>query len=312
MARIISLETASTNCSVSVYQGSELLVLKEDPSPAYTHGELLHVFMDEALREAGLQWADLDAVAVSKGPGSYTGLRIGVAAAKGLCFALGIPLIAVETLKSMAYQFKDAEGVLIPMLDARRMEAYVAVFDADHNPIGPTRAEIISADSFSKWTAQGPVHLLGSGAEKCREVLKHPNFHFHTGILPGSKKWGCWPPTALKKECLKISLTLNPFTSKTLSCRKRSSRPSSGSGFGMNFALWEWNFNTFLVKALFQSFHNMKMRPPEIGILGPESEGEIHRAVGKLAHIDLGCRSFKNAFVCSADLQKDFLGFLDV
>ena len=106
MARIISLETASTNCSVSVYQGSELLAIREDPSPDYTHGELLHVFMDEAMREAGLQWADLQAVAVSKGPGSYTGLRIGVAAAQGLCFALGIHLIAIETLKSIAFQCK--------------------------------------------------------------------------------------------------------------------------------------------------------------------------------------------------------------
>lgn len=221
MARIISLETASTNCSVSIYQGSELLALKEDPSPAYTHGELLHVFMDGALHEAGLQWADLDAVAVSKGPGSYTGLRIGVAAAKGLCFALGIPLIAVETLRSMAYQFKDAEGVLIPMLDARRMEAYVAVFDADHNPIGPTRAEIISADSFSKWTAQGQVHLLGSGAEKCREVLTHPNFKFHTDILPGSKEVGLLAADRFEKKLFEDVAYFEPFYLKDFILQKK-------------------------------------------------------------------------------------------
>jgi tRNA threonylcarbamoyladenosine biosynthesis protein TsaB len=190
MARIISLETASTNCSVSVYEASELLALREDPSPAYTHGELLHVFMEEAMGEAGLQWTDLEAVAVSKGPGSYTGLRIGVAAAKGLCFSLGIPLIAVETLRSMASQCQDAEGVLIPMLDARRMEAYVAVFDAGHRQVEPTRAEIITVDSFSKWSRQGPVHLLGNGAEKCRELLTHPNFQFHPGVQPGSREIG--------------------------------------------------------------------------------------------------------------------------
>ncbi len=122
MATLINLETASTNCSVSVYRGNELLALREDPSPEYTHGELLHVFMDEAMQQAGLAWSELDAVSVSKGPGSYTGLRIGVAAAKGLCFALDLPLIAVPTLESMAAQVQIGDGVLIPMLDARRME----------------------------------------------------------------------------------------------------------------------------------------------------------------------------------------------
>ena len=174
MARIISLETASTNCSVSVYQGSELLAIREDPSPDYTHGELLHVFMDEAMREAGLHWADLEAVAVSKGPGSYTGLRIGVAAAKGLCFALGIPLIAVETLKSMAFQFKGAEGVLIPMLDARRMEAYVAVFDAEHKQIGPTRAEIISGIPFQNGPLRVPCIFWETGLRNVGKSLHIP------------------------------------------------------------------------------------------------------------------------------------------
>lgn len=190
MARIISLETASTNCSVCIYDENTLLALREDPSPSYTHGELLHVFMEEAMTEAGLHWSDLDAVAVSKGPGSYTGLRIGVASAKGLCFSLGIPLIAVETLKGMALQIQDADGVLIPMLDARRMEAYVAIFDSRHNQIGPTRAEVITADSFSQWVARGPVHLLGNGVKKCREVLTHPNFQFHTEVQPGSREIG--------------------------------------------------------------------------------------------------------------------------
>jgi tRNA threonylcarbamoyladenosine biosynthesis protein TsaB len=107
-----------------------------------------------------------------------------------LCFALGIPLIAVETLKSMAFQFQDAEGVLIPMLDARRMEAYVAVFDAVHNQIGPTRAEVITSESFAKWVGKGPVHLLGNGADKCREILTHPNFRYHPEVQPRSREIG--------------------------------------------------------------------------------------------------------------------------
>ena len=119
MALIISLETASTNCSVSVYRDKELLSMREDPSPEYSHDALLHVFMKEAMEEAGLAWTDLEAVAVSKGPGSFTGLRIGVAAAKGLCFSLDIPLIGIPTLQSMASQIAISGGVLIPMLDAR-------------------------------------------------------------------------------------------------------------------------------------------------------------------------------------------------
>lgn len=222
MARILSLETASTNCSVSIYDGEVLLALREDPSPSYTHGELLHVFMDEALQEAGLQWADLEAVAVSKGPGSYTGLRIGVASAKGLCFALGIPLIAVETLKSMAFQFKDtAGGVIIPMLDARRMEAYVAVYDAKYNQIGPTRAEIISADSFSKWTEKGPVHLLGNGAEKCRAVLTHPHFHFHTELFPGSREIGLLAADRFEKGLFEDVAYFEPFYLKDFILQKK-------------------------------------------------------------------------------------------
>ena len=131
MAVILNLETASTNCSVSVYRDKELLSLREDPSPEYSHYALLHVFMKEAMEEAGLAWTDLEAVAVSKGPGSFTGLRIGVAAAKGLCFSLDIPLIGIPTLQSMASQIAISGGVLIPMLDARRMEVYAAVYDRD-------------------------------------------------------------------------------------------------------------------------------------------------------------------------------------
>ncbi|MDX1332316.1 MAG: tRNA (adenosine(37)-N6)-threonylcarbamoyltransferase complex dimerization subunit type 1 TsaB [Robiginitalea sp.] len=190
MAWIINLETASTNCSVSIYQGRDLRALREDPSPEYTHGELLHVFMEEALKDAGLQASDLDAVAVRQGPGSYTGLRIGVAAAKGLCFALDLPLIAVPTLESMAAQLEIESGVLIPMLDARRMEVYAAVYDPDGKEVASTRAEVVTEDSFASWAAAGPVHLLGNGAEKCREVLRHPNFRFHTELQPSARELG--------------------------------------------------------------------------------------------------------------------------
>ena len=223
MARIINLETASTNCSVSIYEGNQLLALREDPSPEYTHGELLHVFMEEALKEAGLQAPDLDAVAVSKGPGSYTGLRIGVAAAKGLCFALDLPLIAVPTLESMASQLKIDSGVLIPMLDARRMEVYAAVYDIHLNEVAPTRAEIIKEDSFARWATSGPVHLLGNGAEKCREVLTHPNFRFHTEIQPSARELGPLAAQRYEKGQIEDLAYFEPFYLKDFIAIKKKS-----------------------------------------------------------------------------------------
>ena len=223
MARIINLETASTNCSVSIYEGKQLLALKEDPSPEYTHGELLHVFMEEALKEAGLGPGELDAVAVSKGPGSYTGLRIGVAAAKGLCFALDLPLIAVPTLESMAAQLRVPSGVLIPMLDARRMEVYAAVYDSGHNEVGPTRAEIINEASFSRWAGEGPVHLLGNGAEKCRGVLTHPNFRFHPEIQPSARELGLLAAERYKKGQIENLAYFEPFYLKDFIVTKKKS-----------------------------------------------------------------------------------------
>ncbi|MEJ2584421.1 MAG: tRNA (adenosine(37)-N6)-threonylcarbamoyltransferase complex dimerization subunit type 1 TsaB [Robiginitalea sp.] len=221
MARIINLETASTNCSVSIYEGRKLIALREDPSPEYTHGELLHVFMEEALEEAGLKATDLHAVAVSKGPGSYTGLRIGVAAAKGLCFALDLPLIAVPTLESMATQLEIESGVLIPMLDARRMEVYAAVFNSSRKEVAPTRAEIITEDSFASWAAAGPVHVLGNGAQKCREVLRHPNFRFHTEIQPSARELGLLAADRYKKGQIEDLAYFEPFYLKDFIATKK-------------------------------------------------------------------------------------------
>jgi tRNA threonylcarbamoyladenosine biosynthesis protein TsaB len=223
MARIINLETASTNCSVSIYEGNRLLALREDPSPEYTHGELLHVFMEQALKEAELRVSDLDAVAVSKGPGSYTGLRIGVAAAKGLCFALDLPLIGVPTLESMASQLQIESGVLIPMLDARRMEVYAAVYDSLRKEVAPAWAEIITEDSFATWAKAGPVHLLGNGAEKCRGVLNHPNFHFHTDIQPSSRELGLLAAKRHEKGQIEDLAYFEPFYLKDFIAIKKKS-----------------------------------------------------------------------------------------
>lgn len=188
MATILHLETATTNCSVSIAKDGEMLVLKENNAANYSHSEQLHVFIKEALEEASLSFSDLDAVAISKGPGSYTGLRIGVSSAKGLCFSLDIPLISIPTLQSMAYQVDLKSGELvIPVLDARRMEVYSCVYNASYKEVRETRAEIIEEASFSEFVSDSKVYIIGSGAEKIRGVLEHPNFIFNESVVPSAK-----------------------------------------------------------------------------------------------------------------------------
>lgn len=188
MGLILNLETATTNCSVSVAKDGALLAIKEHDTPNYSHSEQLHVFMQEVLEQASISFANLDAIAVSKGPGSYTGLRIGVSAAKGLCFSLDIPLISVPTLQSMAFQAREAEvDFIIPLLDARRMEVYSCVFDGELKEVRPTKAEIIDAHSFQEFSRNGKVLLLGSGAEKCKEFLAH-NITFDTNVVPSARE----------------------------------------------------------------------------------------------------------------------------
>ncbi len=189
MAYILNLETATTNCSVSVAKKGKILAIKEHDTPNYSHSEQLHLFIEEVLKEAALVLADIDAIAVSMGPGSYTGLRIGVSAAKGLCFSLDVPLIAIETLKSMASQAKgEAFDFIIPLLDARRMEVYSKVFDTNLDEVRATKAEIIDEGSFSEYITKGKVLLLGSGAAKCQDVLPGAPIDYRLEVVPSAKE----------------------------------------------------------------------------------------------------------------------------
>ena len=189
MAIILNLETATTNCSVSVAKDGKLLAIKEHDTPNYSHSEQLHLFIQQILTEADLEVSKLDAIAVSKGPGSYTGLRIGVSAAKGLCFSLDVPLIAIATLKSMAYQVKQNNiDFIVPVLDARRMEVYSAVFNRHLRQVRETEAEIIDVHSFAQFAKKGNVLLVGNGAEKCSGHLRHPNFDFDTSVIPSARE----------------------------------------------------------------------------------------------------------------------------
>jgi tRNA threonylcarbamoyladenosine biosynthesis protein TsaB len=184
---ILCLETATTNCSVALSFEGKQIALKEDYDVKYSHAERLHKYIEEVLAFAKAQKEDISAIAISKGPGSYTGLRIGVSAAKGLCFGLDIPLISIPTLQSLAAQVVAAPGELvIPMLDARRMEVYSAVFDAQNNAVRDTQAEILETNSFSSYLEKGKVSFIGNGVPKFSEICKHPNAVFIEGRLPSA------------------------------------------------------------------------------------------------------------------------------
>lgn len=178
---ILNIETSTKNCSVSLSQNGKTFFLKEIAEQNFTHSEKLHLFIDELIQKSGISYKDLSAVALSKGPGSYTGLRIGTSTAKGLCFALDIPLIAINSLEVLAKQVNLGNGLIIPMIDARRMEVYTATFDQNHNKISETEALIIDENSFSDISEK--AYFVGDGAEKCMAVLQKDNFIFLSEII---------------------------------------------------------------------------------------------------------------------------------
>ncbi|WP_037325551.1 tRNA (adenosine(37)-N6)-threonylcarbamoyltransferase complex dimerization subunit type 1 TsaB [Salinimicrobium terrae] len=209
---ILCIETATTNCSVALGKQGKLLTLKEDYSNNYSHAERLHLFIDEILEENGVQPGDLQAIAVSKGPGSYTGLRIGVSAAKGLCFALDIPLISIPTLKSLALQVKQKkDGFIIPLLDARRMEVYTAGFTAEFQKVFDTRAEILTPGSFSKYLENAAVTFIGNGVEKFNKICNHPNAAFIEGKLPSAAEMIALAEEKFQKQKFEDAAYFEPY-----------------------------------------------------------------------------------------------------
>ena len=200
MALLLNIETATTNCSVSLSKDGETFALKEDNDKGYSHAERLHVYIKALFDENNIETSQIDAVAVSKGPGSYTGLRIGVSAAKGLCFALDKPLISVSTLEALAHQVKISDGVIVPMLDARRMEVYASVFDADYNEIREIKAEILDANSYINYLEQGKVYFVGNGVEKTKTIITHPNAVFVDNKLPSAREMGVLADIKHKKS----------------------------------------------------------------------------------------------------------------
>jgi tRNA threonylcarbamoyladenosine biosynthesis protein TsaB len=184
---ILQIETATTVCSVALSNNGEVLAVKQ-MDQRNIHAEVITLYIEEILTQTGTKYTDLDAIAVSCGPGSYTGLRIGISTAKGLCYALEKPLIAIETLEAMTNgaimesESAAGESLLCPMIDARRMEVYTAIFNTKGERINPTTAEIIDENSFAELLSDNKILFFGDGAEKCREMLNNPNASFLEGF----------------------------------------------------------------------------------------------------------------------------------
>ena len=214
MALILSLETSTTICSAALHDNGKLLTSKELLTPQSASSQLAPI-IDQLLKASKISPSEINAIAVASGPGSYTGLRIGVATAKGLCYAIQIPLIAINTLELMAYQVEvssshptpsplergpglpaegqfslGGEALLCPMLDARRMEVYCLLSDLNLNSVEPTQTKIIDEESFSDWLNQKIIYFFGNGADKCREIIKHPNARFIEKINPSASRLG--------------------------------------------------------------------------------------------------------------------------
>ena len=187
MALILNLETATKTCSVALAQDGKVLASEDLTTEKFSHAEKLNTFIQDVMAEADKTLNDLDAVAISAGPGSYTGLRIGASTAKGLCYALDIPLIAINSLKALAARCNAESGLICPMFDARRMEVYCAIYDCELNNMRPTDAVEVDELSFARELENGIVHFIGPGADKCQEVIKHENAKFDLQIEVSAK-----------------------------------------------------------------------------------------------------------------------------
>ncbi len=215
MGTIISLETSTKICSVALSQNGEILA-NIDLSIEHAHSEKLTLLIKDSIAYAGLSLNDIDAFAVAMGPGSYTGLRIGVATVKGFCYALEKPLLAINTLEAMAYQLTGIitdDYWLCPMLDARRMEVYCAIYDKELNSILPTCAKIIDENSFQEQLASKPILFFGNGAAKCKPKMA-PNIrtHFLNQLIhPSAKTIGILAERAYQKKQFENLAYFEPF-----------------------------------------------------------------------------------------------------
>lgn len=192
MSCLLNIETSTNVCSVAISEDGQCIYHDEDRTGP-NHNERLGEFVDEALSFADSHAIPVDGVAVSMGPGSYTGLRIGVSMAKGVCYGFGIPLIAVPTLEVMCvpvllrHDDLPEDALLCPMLDARRMEVYSALYTRALKPVRDVQADVVDADTYRAYLDEHPVYFFGNGAAKCMDIINHPNAHYLEGIEPLAK-----------------------------------------------------------------------------------------------------------------------------
>jgi tRNA threonylcarbamoyladenosine biosynthesis protein TsaB len=227
MALILSLETATSVCSAALHDDDKLIAAEEYNIPQSTASHL-SVLIDQLFKRTDLQPSQLRAVAVSAGPGSYTGLRIGVATAKGFCYALNIPLIAINTLELLAYQVASqnellGNELLCPMLDARRMEVYTLLAAADLKIIEPTEAKIIDELSYQSWLEKNKILFFGNGSDKCKEMIRHENAVFISGITPSAAKLGELAFRKFNSSQFEELATYEPYSLKDFMVKKPKS-----------------------------------------------------------------------------------------
>ena len=223
MPIILNIETSSTNCSVSLSNNNKLIDCLEKDSPNYSHSQKLHSLISELMEKNNISFKDLDAVAVGIGPGSYTGLRIGLSAAKGICYALDIPLISVSTLKAMssAMILKQQADLYCPMIDARRMEVYSAIFDANNNQLRDIQADIIDGTSYKKELEKVMV-FFGDGSEKAKDIIRNKNAIFIQNFYPSAKYMGVLSYQKFTKSDFEDLAYFEPFYLKDFVAGKKS------------------------------------------------------------------------------------------
>jgi len=215
MALILNIESSTTVCSVCLAENGKKISGRETHEKN-AHSKILTVFIEEIFKETGFKVKNMDAVAVSKGPGSYTGLRIGVSAAKGIAYGAGIPLISVSTLKNMAFgarQFLKPEqnALFAPMIDARRMEVYTQLFDKELNAINDIKAEVIDKTFLQDELKNGKIYFFGDGAAKCKEVINHKNAIFVENLYPSAEYMIPFSEEAFKNKNFEDTAYFEPF-----------------------------------------------------------------------------------------------------
>ena len=227
MALILTLETATKNCSVALSENGNVIESIDFNDGNFSHSEKLHVFIEDLCLKSGRKLKELDAIAVSKGPGSYTGLRIGVSSAKGLCYGLNIPLISFETLEilSRTYASTNEMGkndLIIPMIDARRMEVYTAVYDTKYNKVKNTEALILKEDSFEAYLRKYTCHFIGDGAEKSEELYKGEKSVFKPWVYPSASAVSKLAQNAFENEDFEDVAYFEPYYLKDFVDGKKS------------------------------------------------------------------------------------------